>query len=502
MTTRPFSRAAAVAVAIALCTPGLHAADQWIEVKSPHFTVMSNAGASRAKSVGWQLEQIRSAIAVWWPWARVDLNKPMTVLALRDEATMKTLAPEYWEKKGRVHPSSVWVTGPDQHYMAIRTDVEAEDRQNINPYFTSYFSYVSLVLQQSVDRELPLWFSRGLSGVMSNTLVHENEILIGAPIPWHLERLRERDRLPLAALVKVTRDSPEFRTDQGLELFDAESWALVHFLLYGENGARAASLGRYATLVATGTEPDVAFREALGGVEQLDGPLTTYVTRNLFSFRKLAVDASTKREGFTVRALGAADAATARALFHVAMRRPVEARAAIADARTAAADAPDGFLAEALMLDREGKRDDAIAAFTRAVDAGSTNPYAPYRLAMLLWQPQMDHDTQVRIEKLLGQAIALNKRNAAAYARFGEIRAVLGSGEPMPYVAQAITLEPGEPSHRLTAARVLWRQKKYGDALKQAQTAAALARTEEERNNATQMVAAIEEAQRRASNFD
>jgi len=502
MTIRPLTRASAFAVALALCTPALHAADQWIEVKSPHFVVTSNAGESSAKSVAWQLEQIRSAIAVWWSWARVDLNKPMAVLALKDEPTMKALAPEYWEKKGRVHPSSVWVTGPDQYYVAIRTDVKAEDQQNINPYFTSYFSYVSLILQQSVDRDLPLWFNRGLSGVMSNTLVHEDEILVGAPIPWHLERLRERDRLPLARLVKLTGDSPEFRTEEGLELVDAQSWALVHFLLYGDKGAHAASLGRFATLVATGTEPDAAFREALGGVEQLDGPLTTYVSHNLFSFRKLAVDASTKREGFTVRSLGPADAGATRALFHAAMGRPVEARAAIADARRTAAEVPDGFLAEALLLDREGKRDEAITAFTRAIDGGSTSPYAPYRLAMLLWQPQMDHETLVRIEKLLGQAIASNKRNAAGYARFGEIRAILGSGEPMPYVSQAIALEPGEPRHRMTAARVLWRQKKYGEALKQAQIAASLAHTEEERRDATQMIAAIEEAQRRATNFE
>jgi len=109
----------------------------------------------------------------------------------------------------------------------------------------------------------------------------------------------------------------------------------------------------------------------------------------------------------------------------------------------------------------------------------------------------MDHETEVRIEKLLGQAISANKRNADAYARFGEIRAILGSGEPTPYVMQAITLEPGESRHRLAAARVLWRQKKYGDAFKQAQIAATLARTEEERREAAQMIAVIEEAQRR-----
>jgi len=285
MITRPLCRAAAFAVAIALCTPSLHAADQWIEVKSPHFVVMSSAGESSAKSVAWQLEQIRSAIAVWWWWARVDLNKPMTVLALKDEAAMKTLAPQYWEVKGRVHPSSVWVTGPDQHYVAIRTDVEAKERHNINPYFTSYFFYVSLILEQSVDRDRPPWFTRGLAGVMSNTLVHEDEIVVGAPIPWPLDRLRERERLPLATLVTLTRDSPEFRTEEGMERFDAQSWALVHFLLFGDNGARAASLGRFAALVATGIQPDATLREALGRVEQLDGPLATYVTHNLFSFR-------------------------------------------------------------------------------------------------------------------------------------------------------------------------------------------------------------------------
>src|SRR5260221_8531070 len=87
----------------------VHAADQWIEVKSAHFVVTSNAGAGNAKALAWQLEQIRSAIATLWPWARVDSNRPLVVLAVKDEQSMKGLAPSYWERKGGVHPSSVWV---------------------------------------------------------------------------------------------------------------------------------------------------------------------------------------------------------------------------------------------------------------------------------------------------------------------------------------------------------------------------------------------------------
>lgn len=64
---------------------------------------------------------------------------------------------------------------------------------------------------------------------------------------------------------------------------------------------------------------------------------------------------------------------------------------------------------------------------------------------------------------------------------------------------QGIKLEPAEPNHRLTAARVLWRQQEYDEAVKQAQmAAAALARTEDDRRQGTEMNARIEEAKRQA----
>ena len=71
------------------------AADQWIEVKSPHFTVISNAGQSAARNLAWQMEQIRSAVHAIWPWAKLDLDRPFVVLGARDEQSMRALAPRY-----------------------------------------------------------------------------------------------------------------------------------------------------------------------------------------------------------------------------------------------------------------------------------------------------------------------------------------------------------------------------------------------------------------------
>lgn len=185
------------------------AADQWIEVKSLHFTVVSNASERATRRLVWQLEQIRSATAALWSWARPDLNKPLSVIVVKDENSMRALAPQYWEERRSVRPASVWVTGPDQHYLALRAAVEVDDRGTVNPYITAYFSYVDLVLAQSIDRDLPLWFRRGFTGVLSNTIVRDDHILLGAPIPWQLQILRERPVLPLTKLLAVTRQSPE-----------------------------------------------------------------------------------------------------------------------------------------------------------------------------------------------------------------------------------------------------------------------------------------------------
>jgi hypothetical protein len=77
-------------------------ADNWIEIASPNFTVISNAGDGAARNVAWQFEQIRAAITEGWQWARADLDRPFLVIAVKDESSMRAMAPEYWETRGRV----------------------------------------------------------------------------------------------------------------------------------------------------------------------------------------------------------------------------------------------------------------------------------------------------------------------------------------------------------------------------------------------------------------
>ncbi len=90
---------AALIAAVLAAWPAVRvaAADKWIEVKSPHFTVVSNASERSARKLAWQLEQVRSATTALWSWARADLNKPLSVIAAKDENSLRALAPQYRE---------------------------------------------------------------------------------------------------------------------------------------------------------------------------------------------------------------------------------------------------------------------------------------------------------------------------------------------------------------------------------------------------------------------
>ncbi len=451
------------------------AADDWIEVKSGHFTVVSNAGDRTTRRLVWQLEQVRSATSTLFAWAKADLVKPLRVIVVKDENSMRVWAPQYWEDRRAVRPASVWATGPDQHYMVIRSDVEVEQQGTINPYITAYASYIDLVLGQSAARDLPFWLRRGFTTVLSNTIVRDEDILIGAPIPWELQILRERQMLLLPKLLSVTRDSPEFTEATKREVYDAETWAFVHFLMFGEEGARADKLSAFAAMVNTGKESATAFAETLGTVESLAGPFRLYYQRPIFSFRRIKIDVSVERERFPVRPLAPVESASLRAMFHAATSRPVEARAAVAEARKADANCADCYVVEGMLADREDKDPEAKAAFAKASALDSTIAYAYYRYASLLWQPNPPRDVLVEVEKQLVKAVELNTRFADAYAWLGQVRASLGTGDGIGLIRRAITLEPLDPSHRIRAAQVLVRQGKPVEARTEAQAALELA---------------------------
>lgn len=490
-TVRNAARGIAAGLGFVLALGTAPAAERpWIEIRSPHFVVVSDAEEKPARRVTWQFEQIHSLVPRLWPWARVALSKPTLILAARDERSMKALLPKYWESKDSVHPSALLVSGRDRHYIAVRADLEpfrsgSRDEERVNPYRAAYWSYVMLVLRQSFEQELPLWFAFGLTEVFSNTIVRDDDVEVGRVIPWQLQRLREGEFLSFSRLRSVDRSSPYYAQADKNRIFDANAWAFVHYLMFADEGAHQAKLNRFSGLLQAGHPPDRAVAEAFPDLAAVEKGAELYAHSLAFNFVRLKIDLDVKQDGFTVRSLGAAEAAGRRAALHVATNRPAEARALVEAGSGADPASPVVLEAAGLLAELEERAADAKAAFAKAAAPPDASYYALYRHALDLQGPTKDPETLGKVEALLRRSIEGNNLFAFGYSALGQALRQLGKAdEALGLVRRAVKLEPAEAYHHVVLAYVLSTLQQAKEARAEAQKALALSSTPQEQANA------------------
>lgn len=471
----------------------------WIEVKSPHFTVATNGSEAEGREVAWQFEQMRAALQKLWPWAKLTTDKPVLVLAARDEATLKTLAPEYWEK-GREHIVSVYSEGRDRHYLAMRADTRQTEDVRMTPYFDLYRAYLQVALAASFERPLPLWLLRGMPELFGNLRVREKDVFLGRMVPRHVELLQKVQLLPLAVLLSADRSSPYFQEGERRRFFDAESWAFLHYLLFAEAGSHAAQLNRFLHLLRQGTSVDAARRDAFPDLAVLEKGLGSYLHAVSIPYSRVMVDVDIAPERFPSRVLTPAESAALRASFHVAMERPDEARALIQQAKAADPAAAATYDAEGLLADLEVKGDAGAAAYARAAELGSTSFYTWYQDARLAHRRGSDRETLGRMEKSLQRAVDLNPEYATGWSYLADTKLSLGrKDEALALARRAVVLEPGGSYHHATLARVLAGQSKTAEAVAEAERAVELARADWERENARAVLDDVRRASPRDS---
>src|SRR6266436_2541851 len=201
------------------------AKDAWIEVQSPHFKVVSNAGENEARKIADQFEQFREVFHSSFPKLRVDLGKPLTIFAVKNEDSLKTLLPGYWEVKGRIHPAGIYAPGEEEHFVVVRTNIESN-----NPYEIVYHEYTHAIMNLNF-RGLPVWLGEGLAEFFGNSTIHEKDVEIGHVSLYHLQVLQQERLIPIESLLMADAQSHYYNEQNRASMFYAESWAIVHYLL-------------------------------------------------------------------------------------------------------------------------------------------------------------------------------------------------------------------------------------------------------------------------------
>src|SRR5579864_3588679 len=65
----------------------------WLELHSAHFTVITDAGEKKGREVAFRFEQMRAVFANLLGKDRLNQSIPLTIVALRNEASYFQVAP-------------------------------------------------------------------------------------------------------------------------------------------------------------------------------------------------------------------------------------------------------------------------------------------------------------------------------------------------------------------------------------------------------------------------
>src|SRR5258708_6605160 len=263
------------------CPLSVNAKDAWIEVQSPHFKVISNAGENQARKIADQFEQFREVFHNAFPKLRVDLGKPLVIFAVKNEDTLKLLLPAYWETKGRLHPAGIFMPGEARHYVAVRTNIEAD-----NPYEVVYHEYTHAIMNLNF-RGLPVWLGEGLAEYFANSAIHDKEVEIAKISPYHLQVLQSTRLIPVDALMQAGADSPYYNDQNRATVFYAESWAIVHYLLTDPGARKRQLLTAFFSAWDASGNPLVAAAKVFGDLKKFSPPLEGYPRQQTFFFARL-----------------------------------------------------------------------------------------------------------------------------------------------------------------------------------------------------------------------
>lgn len=457
---------------VSLFAPALQSKrpDRWLELRSPHFVVVSNAGEEETRSVLWDLERARSVFRRVLTDARIDSHRPPVVLAVKDEDGLREVIPQFWEKKSQ-RPAAAYWPGPQHHRVVLRVDTSPRERAR-----HVIHEYGHLLTRLNIP-DAPAWLDEGLAELWGTAVIEGGTTEVGRPAAHHLKVLRSRRPwIPLVDLVAMTR-APDPRESTRLSLFYAQSWALAHCLVLGgclDRAGAPANLQlappRYVERLRQGADPVEAARLAFGDLAAIEEALSEYVRAARFRALRFEVSSSPAEAGhFVLKTLSPAEALSVRAGFLLDGERPAAALPLLAEAVALEPNAAPALETLGRFYFQQNNPTEAAKWFDRAIESESPSYVAHYYKAILTRTIRGASDGReargegqgvLSEEDHLRRAIALDATFAPAYASLaglltGRRREAEGEretaggrlGEAVELARRATELEPANAAY-------------------------------------------------------
>lgn len=452
----------------------ISARDEWISVRSKNFELFGNAAEKDVRAVGVKLEQFRAVFRHYLSRANLDSPVPIKVVVFKDDTSFAAYKPLKENGETRKTVVGYFLRGDDANYVAL--SVGADTKATFETIFHEYVHFI--VGNNLGEANVPPWFSEGLAEYYQTIEIEsERKITLGAVQKSHLALLQQNSLIPFDAFFNFDNYSLRRQTDDGAGLFYAQAWALMHYLMHGNNGARSAQLYKFVELATGGKSAKDAFREAFEiDYAAMEAELKKYVEQN--SFRAAIADFGDRIKFDTEMRASALSEAEEKAILGdllLKSNRLTEAEKLLRDALAIDSKSVKALTTLGLIKARQKKFDEAEKILEKAVETDAKDYLAFYSYAFVLSREDMtdygfvaeyDAPRAALMRKALRKAIELNPFFAPSYDLYAFISAVRNDAvdEAIEYLQKALEIAPGNERYLIRQAELLLRKESYTNA--------------------------------------
>jgi tetratricopeptide (TPR) repeat protein len=436
----------------ALSVP-VSAKDNWLSVRSKNFLLVGNASEKQIRQVGLRLEQFREVFAQLIPRAVHTSPVPTTVIVFKSDDSYRPF-------KSNPNVAGYFQPGQDVNYITLTTEVRGEQ----DPFKVIFHEYTHLLINNTTPN-VPLWFNEGLAEYYSTfTITDDIKVVLGAPISNHVFLLRESKMLPLRTLFNVDEKSAYYNERDKQSVFYAESWALMHYLILGNDGQRVPQMGNFLKLMSENVPLEAAFKQAFGmGFESMEKELREYIKHDRYPVltghfeSKVVVESDMQAAPISE---AAAQSYLGDLLFHI---HRADSEAYLKKALSLDPNEPLANASLAMLLLRQGKAPEARKQLEKAA-ANSANYLLHYYYAYALSRQGEDeqmvstfsYETANIMRAELKKAIELRPDFAESYNLLAFVNLVTGTNidESIEMLKSVLANSPGKNDVKFMLAQL------------------------------------------------
>jgi tetratricopeptide (TPR) repeat protein len=446
-----FFRQLAVLLALTSCTaPAVFAGEsQWVEVRSPNFSVITDAGEKRGAEVAMRFEQMRGVFGALMTKANVNLPIPLQIVAFRNTKEMRQVAPLFNGKPTQV--AGLFQGGTDRCFIMLDMSVES-------PWTVVFHEYAHQLMNGNLQGELAPWFEEGFAVYFSSIEVDGKEARVGK-IPNDdyviLERL---GMMKIADLFRVQQNSSTYNESGNHQTtFYAESGMLMHYIY---DNQLMPKVGAYFDLIENKHVPvEDAIQQGFGmSPAQFDKALHNYMSSGHYKYYPIPAPAGISEKNYAATPLSASASNAVLADIHL-HSHDYQERALGEFQDILKSDPKNAAACRGLGFAYLEKQDFARAAeyFKQASQLDSKDPLVHYYNAMLTAREGgfgSSADLPAMIREL-ETSISLDPNFADSYSLLAFAQST--SGDPakaLVTMRKAILISPRDVNYRLNLANL------------------------------------------------